>query len=269
MNPYYHNIDKILVSFGPFKVAWYGIMYVISFVFGYLFIKRNYAKKGVEMSLVQYDNLFVRIFIGMFIGARLGFVLLYHPDYYLLHPWEILFVWQGGLSFHGGLLGVIFSCVLYCKKNKFNFFEIADQAMPLVALSLGFGRIGNFINGELYGSVTNLPWAVVFTEYDPLPRHPSQLYEALLEGFLMAIFLQIMLYKTKVNGMIFWLFIGSYGVVRFLLEFVRLPDADLIFYRNGPLFGHFSMGQVLSMGMIISAIIAFIVYELRSHKKPN
>ena len=264
MNPFYHNIDPIIVQFGPFRIAWYGLMYIISFALGYLLIWKNYGKKGVEISAAHYESLFYRIILGVFIGARLGYVCFYDPSYYLSNPLRIFFLWEGGLSFHGGLIGVITASLLFCKKNKYNFYTIADPAMPLVALSLGFGRIGNFINGELYGSVTNVPWAVVFTNVDQLPRHPSQLYESLLEGFLMAAFLQFMLFKTKIKGMIFWLFIGCYGVVRYLIEYIRLPD-DISIYKNGMILGYFSMGQLLSLGMIIAAIVGFVVIM---HPKP-
>ena len=268
--PFIHRIDPILLSFGPFRVAWYGIMYLISFTLGYLLLKRNYYKKGVDITLAHYDSFFYSIVFGVFIGARLGFVLFYHPEYYLANPLEIIYIWQGGLSFHGGLIGVIIASLLFCRKYKYNFYTLADPAMPLVALSIGFVRIGNFINGELYGSVTNLPWAVVFANTDPLllPRHPSQIYESLLEGFLMSIFLQIMLFKTKISGMIFWLFIGCYGVVRFLVEFIRLPD-DLIYYENGMILGFFSLGQLLSLFMIISFLIAATVYGIRRNQVSN
>ncbi|MCL1827401.1 MAG: prolipoprotein diacylglyceryl transferase, partial [Candidatus Cloacimonetes bacterium] len=143
------------------------------------------------------------------------------------------------------------------RKYKYNFYTLADPAMPFVALGLGFGRIGNFINGELWGKVTTVPWAVIFPNGGYLPRHPSQLYEALLEGFLMAIFLQIVLLKTKLKGLVFWLFIGTYGVVRFLLEFIRVPDENVDIYDSGLIWNAFTMGQVLSLFMIVACLCFF------------
>ena len=270
MNHFIHNIDPIIVSFGPFRIGWYGLMYVISFILGYFLVKRNFKKKNIVLKDEYYESFIISIVVGVMVGARLGYVLFYDIGYYLENPLRIFYVWQGGMSFHGGLIGVIISALLFCKKYKLDFYTLADAAIPFVALGIGFGRIGNFINGELYGKATELPWAVIFLRTDPemLPRHPSQLYEALFEGFLMAAFLQFILFKTKIKGLTFWLFILGYGIVRFLIELVRLPD-NLPMYDNGMLFNLFSMGQVLSLLMIIAAIIGIVSLSIHKPKPPQ
>ncbi|MCL2064379.1 MAG: prolipoprotein diacylglyceryl transferase [Candidatus Cloacimonetes bacterium] len=269
MNHIIHNIDPIIFSVGPLRVGWYGLMYVISFVLGYIMVKRNFSKKDIKLKDEYYESFIFSIILGVMIGARFGYVLFYGFTHYMANPLKIFYVWEGGMSFHGGLLGVIIAVLIFCKKTKQDFFTLADPAMPWVAIGVGFGRIGNFINGELFGKVSNLPWAMIFLRTDPemLPRHPSQLYEAIFEGFLMAAFLQFMLFKTNIKGLIFWLFIGIYGIVRYLIEFIRIPD-NLPIYDNGLIFNMFTMGQVLSLLMVISAIIG-ISYAVKKHYNKN
>ena len=256
-----HDINPIIFSIGPISVAWYGLCYVISFIIGYFFVRKNLKKKNVVISNDHYESFIFCIILGVIIGGRFGYVLFYQLSYYLQNPLHIFYVWNGGMSFHGGMIGVIISALIFCKKNKYDFYTLADPSMPLVAIGIGIVRMANFINGELYGKYTTLPWAVIFKRTDPLmlPRHPSQIYEAILEGFLMAILLQFILFKTNLKGMIFWLFIGLYGVVRFLIEFIRIPD-DLPIYKNGMIFGFFSMGQFFSLLMILTAgVFLFII----------
>ena len=258
MNHYVHNINPFLLEIGIIRVPWYGLMYALSFFIGLLFLKKNYAQKEVKITPEQYLDFLFYLMLGVMIGGRLGYVVFYGLLEYLKYPLDIIKVWEGGMSFHGGAIGTIIAGLIFCKKHKYNFYTLADPAMPFVAIGLGLGRIGNFINGELYGKVSNVPWAVIFPEGGPWARHPSQLYEALLEGFLMAIFLQIVFLKTNLKGLVFWLFIGSYGVVRFLIEYIRIPDVGLDIYNHGMIFGVFSMGQVLSMCMILAAVIGLI-----------
>ena len=245
-----HNLNPVIFSFGRLAIGWYGVLYVISFIIGYIFVKKNMAKKNVNMSRDHYENFIFYIILGVLIGGRLGYVLFYGLSYYIQNPLSTFAVWQGGMSFHGGALGVIIVGLMFCKKYKYHFYTIADPVMPLVAIGLGLGRIANFINGELYGKETTVPWAVIFA--DGVPRHPSQLYQALLEGFLMAVLLQIVLLKTNIKGLVFWLFISTYGIARFFIEYIRVPD-DLPMYDDGLLFSLFSMGQVLSIVMVIAA----------------
>jgi len=259
-----HDIDPVLFRIGPLKIAWYGISYAISFLIGLLLVKKNLAKKGIQLPAEHYGDFLFAIIFGVMIGGRLGYVFFYRLTDYMQNPWHIFAVWEGGMSFHGGMLGVIIAALIFCKKYKYNFYTLADPTMPLVAIGVGIVRMANFINGELYGSITNVPWAVIFFRTDPLrlPRHPSQIYESFLEGFLMAILLQFLLFKIKLKGIIFWLFIGIYGIVRFLIEFIRLPD-DISLYANGMLFGCFSMGQVLSLLMIAVAVFSIILINYR------
>jgi len=175
--------------------------------------------------------------LGVIVGGRIGYVLFYNLSYYLHNPLQIFTVWQGGMSF-------------FCKKHKINFYTLADPVMPLVAIGLFFGRIGNFINAELYGRVTSVPWGMIFPHSDGKPRHPSQIYEALLEGLLLFLITNFMFRKIKQPGFVFWAWIGLYGLFRFLVEFVREPDAHL-----GYVFGFMTTGQVLSSIMMITSLV--------------
>jgi phosphatidylglycerol:prolipoprotein diacylglycerol transferase len=270
MTYFVHNLNPIILKVGSLAITWYGVLYNVAFILGYFLVKVNFKKKDIIMSANHYESLIFNIILGVLIGGRLGYVIFYYPSYYISNPLAVFYVWEGGMSFHGGALGVIIAGLIFCKKNKYNFYQLADPVMPLVALGLGLGRIANFINGELYGKATSLPWAVIFNNTDPekIPRHPTQIYEALLEGFLMALVLQIIMIKNKIKGLIFWLFIGLYGIVRFLIEFIRIPD-DLPMYDNGMLFNQFSMGQVLSLSMIIISTIFISILLYKSHKRNN
>ena len=261
MNYYVHNIDHIALIISNFHLGWYDLSYIISFFIGYIFIRINYSKKEVILSKVQYNLLILIIYISVIVGARLGYVFFYNPNYFYNNPSVIIKFGEGGMSFHGGMLGVILTVLIFCKVNKKEFYQLADPIMPIVAFGLGLGRVANFINGELYGKVTNVSWAVIFPNVDMQPRHPSQLYEALFEGFLMALFLQIVLFKSKIKGLVFWLFIFLYGVVRFLIEYIRLPDSHLPMYKEGLLLGVFTMGQILSLCMILSSIMVLVWFS--------
>jgi phosphatidylglycerol:prolipoprotein diacylglycerol transferase len=265
-NYFIHKLNPIICSIGPFQIAWYGVFYVISFAIGYFLLKQNYKHKGVPIVSEHYESFIIHIILGVIIGGRLGYVLFYRFTDYLADPIRILYFQEGGMSFHGGLLGVIIASLIFCKRYGYNFYTLADPAMPIVAIGVGIVRIANFINGELYGKVTDVRWAVIFQNTDPeaLPRHPSQLYESFLEGFLMAVILQFLLFKVKMRGLIFWTFIGLYGVIRYLIEFIRIPD-DLPIYDNGMLFGIFSMGQFLSLLMIFNTIFALIILKSREN----
>ncbi len=255
----YPDISPTIFTIGPFQIRWYGLLYIISFFIGYIYIKKQYKKQNIKIDKQQYDNLLYEVMLGVVLGGRLGYVLFYNFSYYLHNPLKIFAVWEGGMSFHGGALGVIIAGLLFAKRHKFNFYRLADPAMPIVAVGLGLGRIGNFINGELYGRPANVPWAMIFPD-DPkhIPRHPSQLYEFFLEGILLSTLTYIIYKKGLKNGVVFWSFIGLYGVFRIIVEFFRQPDPQLGFI----LLHHFTMGQLLSSFMIISAFIGiFIIYK--------
>ncbi len=262
------DIDPVLIHLGPLEIRWYALFYIISFVIGYIFIKRNYKEKGIELSKEGYENLIFYIMLGVILGGRAGYVVFYNFAYYLQHPLEVIwpfkdgqFVGISGMSFHGGALGVIAAGLIFCRKYKLSFYQYADPVMPLVAIGLGLGRLGNFINAELYGRITTVPWGIVFPGTNGQPRHPSQLYEMFLEGVIMFAVLQYLNKKSLRHGIVFWAFIGLYGIFRFVLEFVRQPDAHMP--NHGFLIGFLTMGQILSFVMLITAFAAMIRIYMR------
>lgn len=246
------NIDPVLFSLGNLQVRWYGLFYIIAFLIGYIFIKINLKIRKVKITAEQYDSMLFNTLLGVILGGRLGYVLFYNLSEYLQYPLKIFAVWEGGMSFHGGALGVLILGYLFVKRNRLSFYPLADATAPYAALGLGLGRIGNFINAELYGRVTNVPWAMIFPGSDGRPRHPSQLYQALLEGFLLYIILQVIYLRKVKEGFAFWSFIGLYGVFRFFIEFFREPDPQLGFIML-----NLTMGQILCLAMIISALFGF------------
>ncbi|MFC1887470.1 prolipoprotein diacylglyceryl transferase [Candidatus Cloacimonadota bacterium] len=257
----YHNINPTLFKIGFLEIRWYGLMYIFSFILGYILLKKFFELRNIEISREKYDNLLFYIMLGVIVGGRVGYILFYNLPFYLEHPLNILKVWLGGMSFHGGAIGVIGFGYLFCRKNQLKFFQMADPAMPIVSLGLLLGRFGNFINGELYGKVSDLPWAMVFPGSDGKPRHPSQLYEAFLEGALLFLISYLILKYNKREGVVFWSWIGFYGLFRFLVEFVREPDAHL-----GYIFWFFTMGQILSSVMIIISVVALIILVNRNRQ---
>lgn len=255
------QIDPIIFSIGPLAVRWYGMMYLLGFVGAYFIMGHVARLRNFPISKEQISDLLFYGVIGVVVGGRLGYTLFYNASYYLSHPLEIFYVWEGGMSFHGGLLGVFFVLLFYCKKQQFSLLMIADLVVAAVPIGLGFGRIGNFINAELWGRVTDQPWGVVFPGAGSEPRHPSQLYEASLEGLLLLIIIYT-LHRFKVRpGIAGFSFLSLYGLFRFLVEFVRQPDIHL-----GFLWGGATMGQLLSLPMIIIGIMG-IIYSLK--RSPN
>ncbi|MDP8267926.1 MAG: prolipoprotein diacylglyceryl transferase [Candidatus Tenebribacter davisii] len=254
------EINPTIVKLGMFEIRWYGLFYIIGFLIAYIFVKRSYAQKNIIIKKENYETLLFNLMLGVIIGARLGYIVFYNLSFYLKHPLHILAVWQGGMSFHGGAIGVIIFGFLFCKKYKYNFYKLADPVAPFVSVALFLGRIGNFINGELWGRPTDLPWGMVFpSDALQLPRHPSQLYEAFLEGILLFFITYIMFRKIKKPGIVFWSWIGLYGLFRTLVEFVRQPDVQL-----GHLIGFMTMGQILSFIMIISSLIGiFLILRVK------
>jgi phosphatidylglycerol:prolipoprotein diacylglycerol transferase len=248
------DINPTIFKIGFLEIRWYGLFYIISFVLGYIFYRPLMIHRDVKLSKEKYDNFLFNIMLGVIIGGRLGYVIFYNLTYYLQNPLHIFTVWEGGMSFHGGAIGVILIGYLFCRKNKFSFYQLADPAMPLVSIGLGLGRLGNFINGELYGRITDVPWGMVFPLSDGQPRHPSQLYEAFLEGLILFIISLIILKKVRRHGVAFWSWIGGYGIFRFLVEYYREPDPQL-----GYIFNFITMGQILSFLMILVAAIGLIM----------
>ncbi|MCC2645915.1 MAG: prolipoprotein diacylglyceryl transferase [Burkholderiales bacterium] len=254
----YPKIDPVAFSLGKLKVHWYGIMYMVGFL-SFLYIGKYRVKKYghsfLTVKLVD-DTLFYAA-LGVVLGGRLGYCLFYQPMFYLLHPLNIIKTWDGGMSFHGGLLGVMLATYLFARKNNSTFFELSDFIAPIVPVALFFGRIGNFINGELWGKITTagIPWAMVFPQSGTmLPRHPSQLYEALGEGIILATFLLIYSGKPRKIGQTSAMFLIGYGIIRFVIEYFREPDS---FLRNVVQMTHLSMGQWLCVPMILLGIVLY------------
>lgn len=246
------QIDPVAIQIGSFGVHWYGLMYLLAFaqfiILGRLCIKRPfYVALGWTTKDLE-DLLFAGV-LGVVLGGRIGYSLFYMPEFYLANPLSILKVWEGGMSFHGGLLGVILAMVWFARRQKTSFWTVSDLVAPLVPFGLAFGRLGNFINGELWGRPTDLPWAMVFPLVDAIPRHPSQIYQLLFEGLLLGLVLWIYARKPRRLGQVSGLFLLGYGICRFLVEFAREPDAFLGLLGLG-----LSMGQWLSIPMILFGI---------------
>lgn len=244
----YPNFDPIAFHLGPLAVHWYGLMYLIGFVGGFAFLAvrlRTSPRRG--MTVEQLSDLIFYIALGVILGGRLGYMLFYDFTDMIHHPLRIFMIWEGGMSFHGGMIGVIVAMWLYARKIGKSLGEIADFVLPAVPIGLAAGRIGNFINDELWGRVTDVPWAMVFPNGGELPRHPSQLYEFLLEGVLLFIILWIYSRKERPRYAISGLFLLLYGTFRFIVEFFREPDIQIGFVA----FGWLTKGQLLSIPMII------------------
>ncbi len=256
----YPNINPEIIRVGPFAVRWYGMMYLIGFASSYLLVQYQLKKSG-SRNRVDIDSLYSYLILGLLAGARLGYVVFYNLPFYLGHPLELFAVWHGGMSFHGGLIGSVVAGYLYCKRTRLNFWHTADLIIVTAPIGLGLGRLGNFINGELYGRVTDVAWAMVFPSGGPLPRHPSQLYEFFLEGVVLFVVLWTVRMKHYKAGILTSLFLILYGAFRFFAEFFREPDAQL-----GYVLGMFTMGQVLSLSMLLAGLVLQFIITV-SHRE--
>jgi phosphatidylglycerol:prolipoprotein diacylglycerol transferase len=248
----YPNINPIAFHLGPFPVHWYGLMYLIGFAgcWGVLSWRvKRHPRYGFTVD--QLSDMLFYVVLGIILGGRIGYMLFYDTADALQHPLHILMIWQGGMSFHGGLIGVLIAMAWYGYKIKKGFLEITDTIAPVIPIGLAAGRIGNFINGELWGKVTDLPWAMVFPNAGSLPRHPSQLYEFLLEGVVLFIVLWIYSSKPRPRGAVSGLFAILYGVFRISVEFVREPDAPIGYLA----WGWLTEGQLLSVPLVLVGII--------------
>jgi len=246
----YPLIDPIALSLGPIQIRWYGIMYLLAFGTAWLLARYRASRPNSNWTYAQIDDLLIMVMIGVILGGRLGHVLFYDFERYISNPLQILQIWKGGMSFHGGLLGVLFSFWLYGKKNGRSFLEISDFVAPLVPLGILWGRLGNFINGELWGKTSELPWAMIFPYAGNLPRHPSQLYEAFFEGLVLFILVWTFSNIKRPIGAVSGLFALGYGIFRFAIEFVREPDIQLGYLA----FGWLTMGQILCIPLIAIGI---------------
>ncbi|MEJ5283577.1 MAG: prolipoprotein diacylglyceryl transferase [Brevinematia bacterium] len=284
---------EIIHFFGPIGIRWYSLMYIIGFLFVYYFIRFLIKKQYIKITELMLSDVLFYAFLGVIIGGRLGYVLFYNLPYYLSNPLKIFAVWEGGMAFHGGFLGVVIAEIIYCVQKKINFFDLMDLFAIPVPVALGFGRWGNFVNQELWGRPTTLPWGMIFPKMpqenyfhlsEPwvkefvnkiglevlpgqklvnLPRHPSQLYEMLLEGFLLfAVMLIFMKIGRKERGFYSAIFLIGYGLSRLIVEFFREPDKQLGYLYGGWL----TMGMLLSLPMIIAGII-LVSYSLVRKEK--
>jgi phosphatidylglycerol:prolipoprotein diacylglycerol transferase len=241
-------IDPVLVQLGPFAIRWYALAYIVGIVLGWVLVRRLVQRPGWVVDQLAVDDLVLYVTLGIILGGRLGYVLFYQPGWYLGHPFEILHVWRGGMSFHGGLVGVILGIVLFARTRNLPVLEVADVAAAVAPLGLFLGRLANFINGELWGRASDVPWAMVFPNAGPEPRHPSQLYEAALEGLLLFAVVQLLAWRPRQpeqRGQIGGAFLAGYALARITVEQFREPDAQL-----GFLMGGLTMGQLLSLPML-------------------
>jgi phosphatidylglycerol:prolipoprotein diacylglycerol transferase len=249
----YPNIDPVLVALGPIQLRWYGLMYLIGLTAAYFLIQRNVARKGLAIKKDQIYDMVVYAAFGVFLGGRIGYTLFYNFSYYMQNPLKLLAVWEGGMSFHGGLLGTTLALILFSRRQGISIYTVADLATSVTPIGLGFGRIGNFINGELYGRPTDVDWCMVFPTGGSACRHPSQLYEAMLEGLVLFSVLWWVDRRPTPPGTILWGFITGYGISRLIVELFREPDQHL-----GFIFGPITMGQILSLPMVLVGAVMLI-----------
>lgn len=245
-------IDPVIVAFGPIAIRWYALAYIAGIVLGWRLMRSRAQQPPAVCTPLQVDDFVTWATLGIILGGRLGYVLFYNPARYLAAPWELLYLWEGGMSFHGGMLGVIAAAWIYCRREGIVPLAFGDRLAPVVPIGLFFGRLANFINGELWGRVSDVPWAMVFPTGGPEPRHPSQLYQAGMEGVALFALLQILALNPALRarrGLLTGVFLAGYGVARFIGEFFRQPDAQLGFLVGGT-----TMGQLLSLPMIAAGL---------------
>ena len=242
------EFNKFAVQFGAFGIRWYALAYLVGLLGGWLLLRREAKDLQSPLTIETVDTLLNYVLFGIIIGGRLGYIIFYNSTYYLAHPAAILRIWEGGMAFHGALLGIAIALLIMARRHQLRFFSLTDRVCFVVPIGLFFGRLSNFINGELYGRVTTVPWAMIFPNSDGQPRHPSQLYEAGLEGLLLGVVMLILWRRgwLRQDGRLTGVLLAGYGLARSLIEFVREPDAQL-----GFILGNFSMGQILSFPMII------------------
>lgn len=247
------KFDPVLIQIGPLAIRWYALAYVGGLLLGWRYMRYINSSSKMGLPQVVIDDYLVWATLGIILGGRVGYVLIYNLSYFMDNPLSIFAVWQGGMSFHGGLIGIIVSIILYTRKNRSNLMNLADLTACAVPIGLFFGRIANFINGELYGRTTDLSWGVIFPNGGPLPRHPSQLYEAALEGALLFAILWVMWRRKNclmMPGLATSIFLSGYGMARCIVEIFRQPDIQIGFFIGG-----ITMGQMLSFPMFCAGLI--------------
>ena len=254
-----NNFDSVAFQIMSFEIRWYSLAYILGIVIGWTLCKKVFIKNS-DIS-EKFDDYITYLIIGIILGGRIGYVLFYNFSYYLDNFLDIFKIWQGGMSFHGGLLGIIVSSYIFAKKNNQNPFFYLDQVSLVAPVGIFFGRLANFINSELYGTVSDVPWSVIFIKVDNLSRHPSQLYEAILEGLILFIILIYFTNKNYLNkpGLISGLFLIFYSIFRFFIEFFRVPDEQI-----GYLILSLTMGQIISL---VFASIGMAIFYLKNENK--
>lgn len=261
-------IDPVAFRIGPLPIRWYALAYLAGFILGWRYAIRL-ARTGLpKPSAEDMDDFLAWAVLGTILGGRLGYVLFYRPAHYAANPLEIVQIWEGGMAFHGGLIGVIVAMVLFARHRGIGILAIADIVAAAAPIGLFFGRIANFVNAELYGRATELPWGIVFPNSDGLPRHPSQLYEAFLEGAVLFVVLAILARRSEIRrrpGTISGYFLIGYGLARFLVEFVRQPDPQFV---DGSVFLGATMGQLLSLPMMALGV-GLVVIARRRRPEPR
>ncbi len=258
----YPSFDPIAVSIGPFAIRWYALAYIAGILLAWRYCRRLAARPPEQISAQALDDFLFWATIGIIIGGRLGYVLFYRPGYYLEHPLEIVFIWRGGMSYHGGMLGVMAAVLLYARSQRIPFTVLADIVAAAAPIGLFLGRIANFVNGELFGRPTDVPWAMAFPNGGPVARHPSQLYEAGLEGLALFIVLYVLVRMgaLRTGGVLTGAFLAGYAIARIIAEMFREPDVGIGFLAGGV-----TMGQFLSMPMLLVGI-GFIVWARRAKR---
>ncbi len=265
-----HNFDPVLIDLGFFQIRWYSIAYILGIILGWVYagkiIRQTSKKHNLELiDLKKFEDLIIYLIVGIIVGGRIGYVCFYNLEYYLKNLNEILMIWHGGMSFHGGLIGVIIAVLFFSKNKKINFFNTADIICCVAPIGLFLGRIANFINGELFGKASSLPWSVVFPLGGNIGRHPSQIYEAILEGILLFIIINYLAIKKNLlikTGYISCIFLILYSIFRIFSESFREPD-----YHLGYIFNYFSMGTLLSLLTLISGFI--IIFFIKKNEQNN
>ena len=262
-----HNFDPVFVDLGFIEIRWYSLSYIIGIILGWIYSTRiiKKFKKEKYFEEFNFDDFIIYLILGIIFGGRIGYVVFYNYEYYLNQPLEIFEVWKGGMSFHGGLIGVIVSIFIFSKIKRINFFNVSDIVACAAPIGLLLGRVANFINGELYGKVSNVPWAVIFPEGGNLARHPSQIYEAVLEGVFLFLIINFLGIKKKLllkPGYISGLFLVFYSIARIIGENFREPDVHL-----GYFFNYFSMGIMLSILTFLSGCC--IIFYIKSNEQNN
>mgnify|MGYP001345212018 CR=1 FL=1 len=266
-----HNFDPVLIDFGLIQIKWYSLSYILGIIIGWVYslkIINSFSLNDynfISIKKSSFDDSIMYLVLGIILGGRLGYVIFYNPEYYIQNFIEIFKIWNGGMSFHGGLIGVIISTLIFCKVTKTSFFKFTDILSCAAPIGIFLGRIANFINGELYGKISNLPWSVIFPEGGNIGRHPSQIYEAVLEGLILFIFINYLALKKKLlfkTGYISGIFLISYSVLRIISEYYREPDIHI-----GYLFNYFSLGTLLSLATLIAGLI--VIFFIKKNEQNN